>query len=78
MKKLLLCLVCAWAVSQIWAAPRSEREARRIAETFLKTQSSSVKRSLSGGVSLVATSDDLERGTKRSADAGVPAWYVYN
>ena len=78
MKKLLLCLVCAWAVSQIWAAPRSEREARRIAETFLKTQSSSVKRSSSGGVSLVATSDDLERGTKRSAGAGVPAWYVYN
>ena len=78
MKKLLLCLVCAWAVSQIWAAPRSEREARRIAETFLKTQSSSVKRSSSGGVSLVATSDDLERGTKRSAGAGVSAWYVYN
>ncbi len=77
MKNLLLCLACAWAACQLGAAPRPEQEARQLAENFLKAQAVPGKRALSGGLALVATSDDLAAG-KRAAEGSVPAWYVYN
>ncbi len=72
--------VFVWTAGHLSAAPRSEHEARLLADAFLKSQASLLKRSSASadGLTLVATSDGLVQGAKRSADAGVPAWYVYN
>ena len=70
-------MTCAWAACQLGAAPRPEQEARQLAENFLKAQAVPGKRALSGGLALVAASDDLAAG-KRAAGGSVPAWYVYN
>ena len=72
--------VLVWTAGHLSAAPRSEHEARLLADAFLKSQASPLKRfsASADGLTLVATSDGLGQGAKRSADAGVPAWYVYN
>ena len=72
--------VLVWTAGYLSAAPRSAHEARLLADAFLKSQASPLKRSSASAdeLTLVATSDSLVQGAKRSADAGVPAWYVYN
>lgn len=72
--------VLVWTAGHLSTAPRSEHEARLLADAFLKSQASPLKRfsASADGLTLVAMSDGLGQGAKRSADAGVPAWYVYN
>ena len=77
---LLLSAAFVWTGGRLCAAPRSEGEARLIAENFLKTQTVSVKRSAgaSEGLVLAATSADLSPSVKRTVAGDSPAWYAFN
>lgn len=79
MKKVVLFLYVAavWASGTADAAPRSERQARTIAENFLKDKAGTMKRT-TGRLTLVATSETLDTPEKRTTDTQSPAWYVYN
>ena len=77
---LLLSAAFVWTGGRLCAAPRSEGEARLIAENFLKTQTVSVKRSAgaSEGLVLAATSADLSPSVKRTVVGDSPASYAFN
>ena len=77
---LLSAVTFVWTGGRLCAAPRSEDEARLIAENFLKTQTVPVKRSAgaAGGLVLAATSADLSPSVKRTAAGDAPAWYAFN
>ena len=78
MKKIILFLYAAavWFSGTADAAPRSERQARTIAENFLNARSGTMKRT-SGRLTLVATSELLDAPEKRTTGTQPPAWYVY-
>ena len=77
---LLSAVTFVWGGSRLSATPRSEGEARLIAENFLKTQTVTMKRSTgaSEGLVLAATSADLSPSVKRTVVGDSPAWYAFN
>lgn len=77
MKHLLLFLASLFCISNIWSAPRSESEARKIALQFMESRSKATVRSLQE-LQLAATSHDIGVSKKRNGDTGKAAWYAYN
>ena len=77
MKHLLLFLLSLCYVSNIWSTPRSELQAREIAERFMRSHRTVTVRSPQA-LSLAATSHDLESTKKRAVNETQAAWYIYN
>lgn len=67
MKHLLLFLLSFFYVSNIWSAPRSELQARKMAEHFMQGHRIAILRSPQT-LSLIATSHDLEGAKKRAVN----------
>lgn len=77
MKHLLLFLLSFFYVSNIWSAPRSELQARKMAEHFMQGHRIAILRSPQT-LSLIATSHDLEGAKKRAVNETQASWYAYN
>lgn len=77
MKHLLLFFVSLCYVSNIWSTPRSESQARKMAEDFMLNNRTATVRSQQT-LSLIATSHDLENVKKRTGNETQAAWYAYN